>query len=358
VFAHRLGAARDLVGRLAFRAQRDEEAADLSRSRFTAHDRGHHFARLRASQTRAFEETGQRLLDHGRDRLSARQRRRLGGADHHDVRALPVRPSEMSGRHAWATTASLSERSVHRYGDDRSQLGELFLPNRADGVPVAVVLHGGFWRDAYDRSLMDGICEDLAGSGWAAWNLEYRRLGAGGGWPETFLDVAAGIDELLRLAGRELDLGIVVTIGHSAGGHLALWAAARRCLPPEAPGSGPRVLVTHAIAQSGVVDLVEAARLRLSRGAAEELLRAPPQEAPERYLLASPAERLPLGVPQLLVHGERDDIVPPEMSRVYARDARAAGDPVDLAMHQDLGHFEHLDPTSPAWRSVRDWLPL
>jgi acetyl esterase/lipase len=219
-------------------------------------------------------------------------------------------------------------------------------------------MHGGFWRDAYDRHLMDALCEDLAASGWAAWNLEYRRLGGGGGWPETFLDVAAGIDELLRLAGRELDLGIVVAIGHSAGGHLALWAAARRGLPPEAPGGGPRVLVTHAVAQGGVVDLAEAARLRLSRSAAEQLLDAAPEEEPRRYLLASPAERLPLGVPQLLVHGERDDIVPAEMSGAYARAARAAGDRLDLALHRDLGHFEHLDPGSPAWDSVRDWLPL
>jgi acetyl esterase/lipase len=265
----------------------------------------------------------------------------------------------MTGRHLGApATASVSQRSVHRYGDDRSQVGELFLPRRADGVPVAVVLHGGFWRDAYDRHLMDELCEDLAASGWAAWNLEYRRLGSGGGWPETFLDVAAGIDELPRLAGRKLDLGVVVTIGHSAGGHLALWAAARRGLPPEAPGARPRVLVTHAVAQAGVVDLAEAARLRLSRSVAEELLQAPPEDAPGRYAVASPAERLPLGVPQLLVHGERDDIVPAQMSRAYARDATAAGDRVDLAVHAHLGHFEHLDPASPAWQSVRDWLPL
>jgi acetyl esterase/lipase len=250
------------------------------------------------------------------------------------------------------------ERRVHRYGDDRSQLGELFLPARADGLPVAVLLHGGFWRDAYDRSLMDGLCDDLARSGWAAWNLEYRRVGGGGGWPETFLDVAAGIDELLVLAGRELDLGVVVTIGHSAGGHLALWAAARPGLPREVPGAQPRVRVSQAVAQAGAVDLVEAARLRLGRGAAEELLRVSPGEAPERYALASPAARLPLGVPQLVVHGGRDEIVPAAMSRAYARDATAAGDRVDLVVHDELGHFEHLDPRSPAWTTVRDWLPL
>jgi acetyl esterase/lipase len=158
---------------------------------------------------------------------------------------------------------------------------------------VAVVIHGGFWRDAYDRSLMDGLCRDLASAGWAAWNLEYRRLGGGGGWPQTFDDVAAGIDHLGSLVE---DPRVVVTIGHSAGGHLAFWAAVRR---------EPRVRVTHAVAQAGVVDLVEAARLGLSRSAAEELLGGSPAAVPERYELASPAARLPLRVPQLLVHGAR-----------------------------------------------------
>jgi acetyl esterase/lipase len=209
-----------------------------------------------------------------------------------------------------------------------------------------VVIHGGFWRDAYDRSLMDALCEDLASAGWASWNLEYRRLGSGGGWPETFDDVAAGIDQVQELVD---DLSVVATIGHSAGGHLALWGAAR----PE-----PRVRVTHAVAQAGVVDLVEAARLKLSRGAAEELLGGSPPQVPDRYELASPAARLPLGVPQLLVHGGRDDIVPATMSRAYAQAASKAGDRVDLVVHEELGHFEHLDPASRAWRSVRDWLEL
>lgn len=252
--------------------------------------------------------------------------------------------------------AQTIERSVHRYGDDRSQLGELFLPARADRTPVAVVLHGGFWRDAYDRSLMHGLCEDLAASGWAAWNLEYRRLGEGGGWPETFLDVASGIDELGTLADRGIDLGVVVTIGHSAGGHLALWAAARNGLPADAPGARPEVRVTHAVAQAGVVDLVEAARLRLSRGVTEEFLHGSPLDVPERYELASPAARLPLGVPQLLVHGERDEIVPAALSRAYARRAEEVGDRIELVIHKECGHFEHLDPSSPAWASVREWL--
>jgi acetyl esterase/lipase len=207
-----------------------------------------------------------------------------------------------------------------------------------------VVLHGGFWRDAYDRSLMDELCVDLAASGWSAWNLEYRRLGVGGGWPATFDDVAAGIDHLDELA---RNLGTVVTIGHSAGGHLALWAASR---------VEPRVRVTGAVAQAGVVDLAEAYRLGLSRGVVGELMGGLPEEVAERYAVASPAARVPLGVPQLLVHGGRDDIVPAAMSRDYAASAATAGDPVDLVVHDELGHFEHLDPSSSAWKSVRDWL--
>jgi acetyl esterase/lipase len=236
------------------------------------------------------------------------------------------------------------DRTLHRYGEDRSQLGELSRPAGTDDARVAVVIHGGFWRDAYDRSLMDGLCRDLASAGWTAWNLEYRRLEGGGGWPQTFDDVAAGIDHLGSLLE---DLSVVVTIGHSAGGHLALWAAVRR---------EPRVRVTHAVAQAGVVDLVEAARLGLSGGVVNDLLGGSPSEVLERYELASPAARLPLGVPQLLVHGGRDEIVPAAMSRAYARSAEEAGDRIELIIHEELGHFEHLDPHSAAWESVRAWL--
>jgi acetyl esterase/lipase len=232
---------------------------------------------------------------------------------------------------------------MHRYGDHPDQHGELFLRSGEARTGVAVVLHGGFWRDAYDRSLMDRLCEDLARAGLPAWNLEYRRLPQGG-WPETFDDVAAGIDALGDLG---LDTSSVVAIGHSAGGHLALWAAAR---------VEPRVRVTHAVSQAGVADLREAARLRLSDCVVHDLLGGTPDEVPERYAAASPAELLPLGVPQLLVHGGRDRIVPPAISRAYAERAIAAGDEVELVVDRRSGHFEHLDPTSELWRAVREWL--
>ena len=231
-------------------------------------------------------------------------------------------------------------REVRRYGEEHEcQVGELFLPE-AVGPPVAVVVHGGFWKAAYDRHLGDALCADLVARGWAAWNVEYRRVGDGGGWPETCLDVAAAIDSL---AGLELDLSRVVAIGHSAGGHLALWAAGR--MP-----AGVRV--THAVSQAGVTDLAEAGRLNLGDGAVRRFTRG----RADAYLDGSPVARVPLGVPQLLVHGEDDDTVPIELSRCYARAARAAGDEVDLVEYAG-GHYEHLEPDSAAWRAVVAWLP-
>jgi acetyl esterase/lipase len=198
---------------------------------------------------------------------------------------------------------------------------------------------------------------DLAARGWAVWNLEYRRLGwrSRGGWPATFEDVAAGIDRLGRLD-APLDLARVVAIGHSAGGHLALWAAARRGLPARAPGAEPAVRLAGAVAQAGVADLREAARLGLSRDAARSLLGGPPGKLPQRYDLASPMERLPIGVPQLLVHGDADDSVPVEIARRYAARAVEAGDPCELVELAGCGHYEHLDAESAAWRAVIDWL--
>jgi acetyl esterase/lipase len=222
---------------------------------------------------------------------------------------------------------------------------------------LAVLIHGGFWRARYGLRLEDLLVADLPRRGWAVWNLEYRRLGmrSGGGWPATFEDVAAGIDHLGTLD-EPLDLSRVVGIGHSAGGHLALWAAARRGLPAGAPGAEPRVRLSAAVSQGGVVDLREAARLGLSRHAAEELLGGPPTKWPQRYDLASPIERLPLRVPQLLVHGDADDEVPIGIARAYAERAAYADDPCELVEIAGGGHEEHLDPGSRAWAAVVAWL--
>jgi acetyl esterase/lipase len=240
----------------------------------------------------------------------------------------------------------------HPYGRARCQFGELFLPLGDGPFPVAVVLHGGFWKAQHGRKQTRALCADLTARGWAAWNVEYRRLGrlSGGGYPETLDDVAAAVDHLAEVPAHDegvLDHTRVVAIGHSAGGHLAAWLATRE---------RPRVAVTGVVSQAGVLDLRLASDLRLSDDIVHRFLGGAPGDVPERYARASPAERLPLGVPALLTHGGRDDIVPPVMSERFADAAGAAGDEVELVLEPGEGHFGHLDPENALWRAVTAWL--
>ena len=244
--------------------------------------------------------------------------------------------------------------SIHRYGGDPSQLVELFLPEGAGPHPVAVVVHGGYWRARYDRSLMTPLCLDLAAHGLAAWNLEYRRVGAGGGWPETLLDVAAGVDALAE-ADAPLDLGRVAAVGHSAGGQLAVWAAARPKLPAASPGANPRVHIGAVVSQAGVLDLRLAAALTPSAEPTRALL-GDPAENHEAYDVASPAEHLPLRIPQLVLHGDVDETVSMRIAESYAARARDMGDACELVVLPGTGHFEHIDAGSDAWRLAREWL--
>ncbi len=222
-----------------------------------------------------------------------------------------------------------------RYGDDPSQLADLHLPaGSAAWLPVAVVIHGGFWHADYGYDLGTSLAVDLAEHGWAAWNLEYRRVGGGGGWPTTFVDVAAGIDALATVgqhaAHGRLDLARVAAVGHSAGGQLAVWAAARPDLPAGAPGAVPRVRLRGAVSQAGVVDLADAAQRGLGGGAVQAFLGGEPSERPDRYRAASPVSRLPIGVPVALVHGDADPLVPIAQSERFVAAAEARGERVAL----------------------------
>jgi acetyl esterase/lipase len=232
-----------------------------------------------------------------------------------------------------------------RYGDDPAQFAELTVPAGGLPVPVAVVIHGGFWRHRYDLSLGRPLASTLPARGWAALNIEYRRVGMGGGFPATFDDVAAAIDALTEIDAA-LDLQRVVTIGHSAGGHLAAWAATRR---------QPKVAVTGVVSQAGVLDLRRAAQENLGAGATQEFLGGEPADVPERYDEASPIEHVPLGVPVLCVHGRADSNVPIGQSEDFVVAAQAAGD--DAGLHIVNGdHFVVIDPSSYAWTTVLGWL--
>ena len=234
-----------------------------------------------------------------------------------------------------------------------SQFGELLLPKGPGPHPVAAVVHGGLWLASYDLSLMAPLCEALVERGIATWNVEYRRLGDdGGGWPGTFRDVGAAIDHLATLApSHGLDLGRVVTVGHSAGGHLALWTAARPRIPAasELAGAG-LVRPRAAVSLAGVPDLVRA--FEHGFDVVSRLLGGSPAEVPERYAIASPAALLPLGVRQVLVHGTDDRIVPFAFSEDYVAAAVARGDDVRLVPLEGGGHFEPIDPESPALRTI------
>jgi pimeloyl-ACP methyl ester carboxylesterase len=198
---------------------------------------------------------------------------------------------------------------------------------------------------------MTALAADLARRGVAAWNVEYRRVGQdGGGWPGTFEDVAAAVDRLAAV--DEVDAARVATCGHSAGGHLALWLAARHRLPEEAPGGAePRVRPVAAIAQGAVCDLERAWRDDLGGGAVTGLIGSF-TDVPDRYAAASPAALAPIGVAQLLVHGSADDIVPVSQSRDYA-DLDPDAEVLALA---GADHFDVIDVGHAAWAAAVEWL--
>jgi len=243
------------------------------------------------------------------------------------------------------------------YGSDPLQFGELRLPAGPGPHPVAVVIHGGCWLAEYDLGYMSGLAAALAEAGVATWSIEYRRVGdPGGGWPGTFTDVAAAADHLRELAAdHHLDLGRVVAVGHSAGGHLALWLAARHGLAADDPLRGPSPLpLAGVVALAGIPDLAAFAAPEGCGAAVAPLLGGEPAGVSERLHRASPIERLPLGLPQVLVVGGLDTIVPAEQAERYAAAAAAAGESVRVLPITAAGHFELVVPGSVAWPSVRD----
>lgn len=230
------------------------------------------------------------------------------------------------------------------YGPGPEQYAELTLP--AGGPPsrgTVVIIHGGYWRAAYTAELGRPLARDLASRGFACWNLEYRRAGNGGGWPVTFDDVCAGIDALADAAATvDVDLSTVTLLGHSAGGHLAVLAAAR---------TGGRVAVSGVVSQSGVLNLAEAHALGLSDGAVQNFLGCEAGEDPRRYRAADPMFSVPLPVPVWVLHGEEDTTVPFALSAGWARAAAAAGGQVHLRRIPG-DHFAMISPGTPAWDAV------
>ncbi len=257
--------------------------------------------------------------------------------------ALGVVAAACSGRGGSTDDDGERETRVEtiKYGDDPSQRAELTRPT-GTSKGVVVVIHGGFWRDQYDLSLGRPLATSLAAEGWTAYNIEYRRVGNGGGWPQTFDDVAAAIDRLATI--DDVDTAKVVTLGHSAGGHLAVWAAGRPQLT-DARWATPAVPVTAAVSQAGVLDLAGAIAADLGTGAVQRFMGG---TVDDRYTQADPTDVIPLAVPVRCVHGADDTTVPLSQSADYVQRATTAG--ADATLTEVEGdHFVVIDPTSRAW---------
>jgi acetyl esterase/lipase len=241
----------------------------------------------------------------------------------------------------WAAGRGYEPRE-HNYGRHADQVADLMVPRGHDRFPVAILLHGGFWRQPFDRRLMDAMAISFVNRGWATWNVEYRRGPATGTSGTSVQDVRAAVS-MLRLIPEPLDLKRVMIIGHSAGGHLALCAA---------PVSRAKLIVSLA----GVADLVSAADEHLGNDAAVEWVGATPAQNPDAYAAANPIGALPSGVATLLVHGDADDRVPIAQSRSYLAAARQADDDCTLIELAGEGHFGLIDPRSPAFAAYFDGL--
>lgn len=263
-----------------------------------------------------------------------------------DVDKLPSRPAD------------------HRiaYGSDSLQFGDLRLPNVPSPFPLVIVIHGGCWVSHF-ATLQNtaALADALRDAGVATWNVEYRRLDhPGGGWPGTMTDVANAADYVRTLAKRfPLDTTRVIAVGHSAGGHLALWLGARARLDSTSPLFVPHPLkLEGAVALGGPGDLADFTTYAASicgTPVIERLLGGTPERVAPRYAQASPRELLPFGTRQLLIVGADDPVMPERARNAYVDAATRAGDSA-AAIVVPGAHFEVIAPTSTAWPAVRDAL--
>ncbi|WP_408011107.1 alpha/beta hydrolase family protein [Pseudalkalibacillus sp. A8] len=255
------------------------------------------------------------------------------------------------------------ERNFKRipYGENENQFGDLRLPKGDGPFPVAIVIHGGFWREKFELEHMNKFVEALTAKGIATWNIEYCRVGQeGGGWPGTFLDSAKATDFVRTLAkSYPLDVNRVVTIGHSAGGHLALWLAARHKLPPNSTLQTSK----HPLHLKGVISLAGVSDLALMHdihqwketifgiidNPTRDLMGGLPKDLQSRYEEGSPMALLPIGVPLVLIHGSLDVNVPIGISEHFEKVAKSAGDTVSFIPIPAAEHFKLIVPDSEVW---------
>lgn len=239
------------------------------------------------------------------------------------------------------------------WGDAPQQFADLRRPDGDGPHPAVIAIHGGYWRNRYSLDYMGHLCAALTSQGAITWNLEYRRVGdPGGGWPGTFQDIVAGTRHLLDLAD---ELGVdpkrVVVVGHSAGGHLASWLTSLRAAPDAGEDGQPPSLLA-AVSLAGVLDLHRAWELHLSDDAVVDLLGGAPEQVPERYIATSPLAMVPPRAPQFVMHGQKDEHVPIELSQRYAEATMRMGGVATMLSIPNADHFDVVDPESSVWAEV------
>lgn len=218
------------------------------------------------------------------------------------------------------------------------------------------MIHGGFWQSVFDLKHIGYLCVALTRKGIITCNLEYRRVGdPGGGWPGTFQDVSLATDHIVETVSSDsrFDASRAAVMGHSAGGHLALWLASRHRIPKSSLlHSVQKHRLLRAVSLAGVCDLRTGWKQRLGRGAVARLMGGSPDQYPERFDAGSPIELLPSGSRQVLIHGTDDDVVPASQSERFVEKAEQVGDRPILVKLKGVGHFELIDPESDAWPAV------
>jgi len=248
------------------------------------------------------------------------------------------------------------------YGSDPNQFGDLYLPVTPPEptYPVLVLLHGGCWLSQYGLSPLGEMSRAISHKGVAVWNLEYRRIGGGGGWPATFQDVANGIDYLRQVAIRyHLNVSNVFIAGHSAGGHLAVWAASRPNLKHGATLYSPNPIhMTGVVALEAIPDLEGSITSGICGGLAATLMGGPPGTYPERYAEGSVHFLSPLKIFQVFFSGAQDNIVPRSYLISYTANARKHGDLCIFRGFNNSGHFEPVFISTEAGRELIHYASL
>lgn len=257
-----------------------------------------------------------------------------------------------------------TEISVTRIGyatrgpnDPTQNWGDFFLPageHLPDTVPLVVLIHGGSWKSALSADTMRAYAMDLARRGIAVYNIEYRRVGSGGGWPTTFTDVADALDFVVDIDKRypEITTDDELVVGHSAGAQLAAWAGTRNSLRPNEVGSRPKFRPTRVVSLAGPLDMVYAATH--GNGRIVGVLGGTPTQVPQRYASVDPIQNIDPTMPVIAIHGDRDTLVPPILSERYVAQVDRLHGVADLVIAQGEGHVSIVDPRSKSYLRILD----